>query len=76
MYQKQLTIKLSEKSSLYQNLDAIATQKGTTIDALLEKIAPAGLYALLENNLAFVVEHEYNRLPVQPLCLRDKGGAA
>lgn len=70
MYQKQLTIKLDERSSLYQNLDAIATQKGTTIDALLDKIAPAGLYALLEHNLAFVMQHEYSRLPVKPLCSR------
>lgn len=59
MYQKQLTIKLNERSPLYQNLCAVAQQEGTS-----------GLYALLENNLLYVVNHQYNRLPVQPLCSR------
>ena len=48
MYQKQLTIKLNERSPLYQNLCAVAQQEGTSVDNLVDKIATAGLYALLE----------------------------
>lgn len=70
MYQKQLTIKLNERSPLYQNLCAVAQQEGTSVDNLVDKIAPAGLYALLEHNLAFVMQHEYSRLPVKPLRSR------
>lgn len=70
MYQKQLTIKLDERSPLYQNLCAVAQQEGTSIDNLVDKIATAGLYALLENNLLYVVNHQYNRLPVKPLRSR------
>lgn len=65
MYQKEVTIRLSEQSSLYQNLCIVAEQKGTTVDALFDKIFPVGIYAQLERNLEFVIQNEYSRLPAK-----------